>query len=73
MHPLCHVLTLQAAVFMALIGSLEQCLNATGRAGPYDDTYRVTIEKRLSFHIMLYRLFCCVANHSSRQYFLLIG
>ena len=37
---------------------------AGGRAERYDDIYRVTIEKLKSFHIMLYRLFHCVANHS---------
>lgn len=30
----------------------------------YDNTYRMTIGKLLSFHFMLNRSFCCVANHT---------
>lgn len=30
----------------------------------YDDKHHVKIEKLLSFRIMLYRLFRCVANHT---------
>lgn len=35
------------------------------RAVRYIDTYRVTMEKLLSFHIMLDHLFCCVTNHTN--------
>ena len=34
------------------------------RAVRYDNIFRVTIQKRLSFYIMLYRLFNLVTNHS---------
>lgn len=39
----------------------------------YDNIYCVLIEKCLSFHIMLYWLVCCVANHSLRKYFSSFG
>ncbi len=50
------------------LNRLTDCINwskflSVGRAGRYDDIYRMDEIKSLSFHIMLYRLFRGVAKY----------